>query len=154
MPKERQQVFTFAILKDVKEYKTYKTLNNGSVYILRKDSAHFGAAGKKIKGVPSIRIRDEKKKTRWIPVDEIIIPAPKKPKTAKQRKAAYAKRLEKQNRKRASLELSQDIFLTVSAIKKKTGLSYSAIIDKILQDATRSKSIKSLIDKLFPDHIN
>jgi len=148
-----QQGFTFAILKDVKEYKPYKTINNGSVYILRKDSAHFGAAGKKIEGVPSIRIRNEKKQTRWIPVDEIIIPAPKKPKSTKQRKADYDKRLKKEGRKRMFVEVSEDVYLIASAIKKKTGLSYSTIADTILQDATNSKSIKSVITKLFPDHI-
>jgi hypothetical protein len=89
--KERQQVFTFAILKDVKEYKKYKTINNGSVYILRKDSVHFGAAGKKIEGVPSIRIKDEDKKTRWIPVDEIIIPSTKKAMSGKREKPGMIK---------------------------------------------------------------
>lgn len=153
MAKERQQVFTFAILKEVKEYRTYNTINHGPVYILKKESSHFGKAGKMIDGVPSIRIRDEKKKTRWIPVDEIIIPTPKKPKTAKQRKAEYDRRMKKEGRKRVSLEISEDISLIVSAIKKKTGLSYSAIVEKILQDATKSKSIKSVITESFPGQI-
>jgi len=103
--------------------------------------------------VPSIRIRDEKKKIRWIAVDEIIIPASKKSKTAKQRNAEYDKRLKKEGQKRVSLELSENVYLTIFAIKEKTGLSYSTITDKILQDATNSKSIKSVIIKLFPDHI-
>jgi hypothetical protein len=61
--------------------------------------------------------------------------------------------LKKEKRKRVSIELSEDVYLTVSAIKKKTGLSYSAITDKVLQDATISKSINSISIKLFPDHI-
>ncbi len=151
MVKERQQVFTFAILKDVKEYKTYNTVNLGPVYVLKKDSHHFGAAGKKIEGVPSIRAKDKDKKTKWVPVDEIIIPTAKKPMTNKQRKEKHDIRLKKEGRKRVSLTLSQDTSLIVGAIQKKTGLSYGIIIEKILRSATDSKSINSAIESIFSD---
>jgi hypothetical protein len=149
--KERQQFFTFAILADVKEYKTYNTASNGPVYVLKKDSHRFGAAGKKIKGVPSIRVKDKDKKTKWIPVDEIIIPSPKKPLTNKQRKAKYDKRLKKEGRKRVSVTLSQDTSLMIDAIQKKTSLSYGSIIEKLLRSATGSKSINFVIKKVFSE---
>jgi hypothetical protein len=149
--KERQQIFTFAILKDIKEYKTYNTVSNGPVCVLKKNSFHFGAAGKKIDGVPSIRVKNKDNKTQWIPVGEIIISAPQKPKTAKQRKAEYDKRLKKEGRKRVSIVFSEDVYLTLSAIKKKTGLSYGVVTEKLLRSATDSKSIKSIIENIFPE---
>jgi hypothetical protein len=46
---------------------------------------------------------------------------------------------------------SEDVYLTLSAIKKKTGLSYGVVTEKLLRSATDSKSIKSVIETVFPE---
>jgi hypothetical protein len=50
-----------------------------------------------------------------------------------------------------TIDLAYDDYLTITALKKHTGLSYSKIIEKIFHHITHSKSINSVVDSLFSD---
>jgi len=67
------------------------------VYVLKKALYPPGAAGKKLTVQP-VRIKDKSRKTIWIPIDEIIISAPKNPISKKQRKVKYGGLIKKEAR--------------------------------------------------------